>query len=133
MVFGTNTFKFLTGIDSEEHIDALKSWVRGDQDAQAYVVDEEDREEFQSLPSDDQLQARAEFHLAQWLYEQGKDESAREHYEIACDLAPEDVAINRGSMRMRGGNPMGWSYIKMVIKRLWNGISYYNPLPTKFR
>lgn len=131
VVFGTNTFKFLTGIDSAEHIDALKSWVRGESEAESYLVDEQHRDELQSLPSENRMRARAEYHLAQWLYEQGQTDAARDHYERACDLAPDDVAINRGSMRMRGGNPMGWSYLKMVIKRFWKGLSYYNPLPTR--
>lgn len=131
MVFGSNTFKFLTGIDSDEHIDALKRWVRGERGAGDYVVDPEDRDDYQSVPDETRQKARTEYHLGQWLYEEGHEEAARDHFETACELAPDDVAINRGSMRMRGSNPMGLSFLKMVVKRFWKGLSYYNPLPTK--
>ncbi|MFB6347226.1 MAG: hypothetical protein ABEK50_15995 [bacterium] len=133
VVFGSKPLKFFSGTSSDEHISALKSWVRNEDESRDYLVSDDRRSEHQTLPSDDQLTARAEFHLAQWLYEQDHRNKAQRHFEKACELAPEDTAIQRGSMRMRNENPMGWAFIKMVIRRFWNGLSYYNPLPTKLK
>jgi len=126
VVFGNDTFDVLAGLESKEHRQALKKWVKDDNTD--YTFDRNSFPEQHSSPSRDQLRARTQYKLAQWLYEHGYESKARDHFEGAVSLAPDDVAIRRGSMRMRGKNPMGLSFYWMVLKRWWNGLSYYNPI-----
>ncbi len=127
VTYGSNALKFITGIDAEKHREAVRAWVH--EEAEAHLYDPEEAREHLRTPSREQQLARAEFRLGQWLHEAGREERARDHFDRAVELAPDDVAVRRGSMRMRDENPMGWAYLKMVIERLWKGIPYYNPLP----
>src|SRR6185295_3136875 len=67
VAFGADTFKHITGLESARHLGALRAWVRGESPgftaAQA--------RELQRLPTAADQQARAEFGLAEWLWEQG--------------------------------------------------------------
>jgi len=127
VTYGSNALKLLTGVDGNKHREAVRAWVRGTSDVRLY--DPEEARRHLSGPPEATRRGRAEFRVGQWLYERGRERAARAHFDRAVELAPDDVAIRRGSMRMRGKNPMGWAYLKMVIERLWKGIPYYRPLP----
>lgn len=127
VVFGSNYSRFLTGINAKDHKEALKKWVRSDQNVTDY--DKSEIAKKQTNESTDREDARAYFHLAQWLYENDKRSSAEDYFNKAIELAPNDVAIRRGSMRMRGKNPLGLGFLWLAIKRYLKGFSYYNPLP----
>ncbi len=123
---GDNRFKKLTEIDAQPHKQALREWVT--EDDRTHTFSEEEFREFQKVPSDEHQQGRAEFYLAQWLWEKGKRDTARLHYERACELAPHDFAIRRGSMRMRGEDPAGPEFVEMVDEWAKKGNHYYEPL-----
>jgi hypothetical protein len=123
--FGTDTFRHLTGIDSGRYLGVLQAWVRGD----APAPDADRIRARQALPTPADQQARAEFALGAWLYERGRAAAAARHFERAGELAPHDFTIRRGSMPMRGIDPMGPEFRAMF--RAWTeaGRPYYRPLP----
>lgn len=127
IVFGSDYSRFLTGINAKEHKSALKEWVRTDKKSNDYDLDQ--ITERQTNNSTNREDARAYFHLAQWLYENEHDSYAEKYFNKAIELAPDDVAIRRGSMRMRDKNPLGLGFIIIAIKRYLRGLTYYNPLP----
>jgi hypothetical protein len=123
--FGTDTFRHITGIDSSRHLVALRGWVRGEASppAPARV------RELQALPTAADQRARAEFALGEWLYRQERLEAAARHFERAGALAPHDFTIRRGTMPMRGVDPMGPEFRRMLQDWVQGGQRYYRPLP----
>ena len=83
----------------------------------------------QTLPTDADQQARAEFGLGQWLYEEGRGEAAARHFVAAGELAPHDFMIRRGTMPIRGIDPMGPQFRSMIQEWAAAGNPYYRPLP----
>lgn len=125
VAFGTDTFKAMTGIDSAKHHDALRAWVRGE----ASVMPDDARRSLQTLPTRRDQEARAEFGLAFWLFSQGRLDAAEKHFLRGEDLAPHDFMIRRGSLPIRGIDPMGPVFAKMIADWQAAGNSYYRPLP----
>jgi hypothetical protein len=125
VAFGTDTFRHITGIQAAKHQDALRAWVRGERP----VMVDADVRALQSLPADADQMARAEFGLGQWLHEQGRAEAAARHFVIAGELAPHDFMIRRGTMPMRGMDPMGPEFRRMIEAWSAAGNGYYRPLP----
>ncbi len=123
--FGTDTFRALTGLDSAKHVAAIRAWVRGEL---APMPDERVRA-LQTLPTPDAQEARAEFALGRWLWERGRSDAAARHFERASTLAPHDFAIRRGTMPMRGIDPMGPEFRRMFAEWKDAGQAYYRPLP----
>lgn len=123
--FGTDTFRHLTGIDSTRHLAALRAWVRGEAPAPAPAR----ARALQALPTASDQQARAEFALGEWLYRHGRHEAAGRHFLRAGELAPHDFTIRRGTMPMRGVDPMGPEF--RAMRQAWaeGGRPYYQPLP----
>jgi len=125
VAFGTDTFKAMTGIESLKHQDALRSWVRGE----ATAPTDETVRSLQTLPSPQDQEARAEFALAFWLFNQGRLDAAEKHFVLGGDLAPHDFMIRRGSMPIRGIDSMGPAFAKMTADWQAAGNSYYLQLP----
>src|SRR5260370_5726764 len=115
----------MTGIDSARILDGVRAWVRDG----APPADRDTVRTLQALPSEDHQLARAEFGLATWLSAAGRAEAAERHFVRAGELAPHDFTIRRGSMPMRGIDPMGPEFISMVSEWIVSGHSYYAPLP----
>src|SRR5262245_8742963 len=86
VAFGTDTFRHITGIQAARHQELLRAWVRGE----IGPLDEGQTRARLVLPSSRDEQARAEFGLGQWLYEQGWLEAAGRHFVEASELAPHD-------------------------------------------
>jgi hypothetical protein len=126
VAFGTDTFRPITGIASSRHLDLLRAWVRGE----AAALGEEETRARLRLPTDADQQARAEFGLGQWLFAQGRAEAAAPHFGRAGELAPHDFTIRRGSMPMRGLDPMGPAFRTMLGEWTQAGHRYYRPLET---
>lgn len=125
VAFGDDRFREMTGLDAARHLNALRAWVR---DGVRPFTDERVRA-LQTPPSGADQQARACFGLGEWLYRQGRVEAAARHFIRAGELAPHDFTIRRGTMRMRGLDPMGPEFREMY--RAWTraGRPYYRPLP----
>ena len=124
VAFGADTFRQLTGLDSSIHLRALRAWVRGE--TPAFTADQV--REQQTLPSAADQQARAEFGLGHWLFERGRTEAAARHFERGGALAPHDFTIRRGTMPMRGIDPMGPQFRAMLGEWVQAGQPYYRPL-----
>jgi hypothetical protein len=125
VAFGTDTFRHITGIEAARHLGALRSWVRGERPA---LPDARVRA-LLTLPTATDQQARAEFALGQWLSEAGRAEAAARHFVRAGALAPHDFMIRRGTMPIRGIDPMGPEFRSMLQEWTAAGNAYYRPLP----
>jgi hypothetical protein len=124
VAFGTDTFRHITGIEAARHLSLLRAWVHGEM---ATLGEAEVRRRL-SLPTESDQQARAEFGLGQWLFEQGRSEAAARHFARAGELAPHDFTIRRGTMPMRGIDPMGAHFRAMLGEWTQAGHRYYRPL-----
>jgi hypothetical protein len=89
----------------------------------------EDVRRHQPLPTETDQQARAEFGLGQWLWAQGRPAAAERHFVRGGELAPHDFTIRRGTMPMRGIDPMGPQFREMLQSWVSAGQPYYRPLP----
>ncbi|MBI3104463.1 MAG: TlpA family protein disulfide reductase [Candidatus Rokubacteria bacterium] len=125
VAFGTDTFRHITGIEAARHLGALRAWARG----QAPVMAAREVRALQRVPSQADQQARAEFGLGRWLAERGRGEAAERHFVRAGELAPHDFTIRRGTMPIRGIDPMGPAFRAMLEEWVGAGKSYYRPLP----
>ena len=125
VAFGTDPFKHLTGLEAAKHLGALRAWVRGE----AAAIPEARARQLQRLPTAEDQQARAEFGLGEWLFERGRREAAERHFLRAGELAPHDFTIRRGTMPMRGVDPMGPQFREMLGAWTKAGNPYYRPLP----
>ncbi len=111
VVFGSDTFKHITNLESAKPLAAVRAWVRGETAGFA--------------PAD----ARALFGLAEWLARHGQRDAAERHFVRAGELAPHDFTIRRGSMPIRGIDPMGPQFREMLQTWVGGGRPYYRPLP----
>jgi hypothetical protein len=125
VAFGTNTFRHITGMDSAKSLAAIRAWVRGETPG----LGAEDARALQRLPTESDQLARAEFKLALWLVERGRQAAAERHFARAGELAPHDFTIRRGSMPIRGVDPMGPQFRTMRDEWAAAGHAYYRPLP----
>jgi len=125
VAFGTDTFKHITGLESARHLAALRAWVRGE----APALSPGDARALLSPPTPEHQRARAEFTLGEWLHAHGKPEAAARHFVKGGELAPHDFTIRRGTMPMRGMDPMGPEFRAMLQEWVGGGHPYYRPLP----
>lgn len=125
VAFGTDTFRHITGLESAPRLAALRAWVRGE----APAFPESRARALQTVPTPAEQEARAEFGLGVWLSEQGRPEAAARHFLRAGELAPHDFTIRRGTMPMRGVDPMGPEFRAMFQAWAAAGHRYYRPLP----
>lgn len=107
--FGTDTFTQFHGKHSAPFLEAVRAWVKGKRKA---LTPAQVRSQ-QMLPTPDQQLARAEFSLAWFLHQQGRLAAAERHFERAGELSPHDWTIRRGSMPIRGKNPMGPEFFEL--------------------
>ena len=86
----------------EESRETVRAWVREGNG----VLGPDELHTYQVLPTHEQLEARAEFTLAWHLHRAGRPEAAERHFRRAGELAPRDWTIRRGSLPIRGIDPM---------------------------
>jgi hypothetical protein len=108
--FGTDTFTAFHGKHAEPFLNAVRAWVREGKGALA----PEDVRAHQLLPTQETQLARAERALAWHLHGRGRTEAAERHFARAGELAPRDWTIRRGSMPIRGVNPMGPAFFELA-------------------
>jgi hypothetical protein len=127
VAFGTDTFKDLISIDSDAHHAALRAWVREG----VRPVPSEQVGSWVNPPNASEQQARAEFALAWHLHQAGDPDAAERHFARADALAPHDFTIRRGSMPIRGKDPMGADFADMFTEWMAAGQPYYPRLLAK--
>jgi len=125
VAFGTDTFRHVTGLASAPYLAALRAWVTGE----VPPLTAAEVRACLSLPTPPDQAARTEFALGRWLFEQGRVEAAARHFDEAGALAPHDFTIRRGTMPMRGIDPMGPAFRSMFEAWREAGQPYYRPLP----
>ena len=108
--FGTDPFTAFHGKHSAPYLDALRAWVREGKGA----LDPATVHGHQLLPTPETQLARAHRTLAWWLHRHGRTEAAERHFVRAGELAPKDWTIRRGSMPIRGINPMGPEFFELA-------------------
>jgi hypothetical protein len=108
--FGTDTFTAFHGKRSAPYLAALRAWVREGRGA----LDADTIRRHQLLPTPETQLARAHRALAWWLHRQGRAPAAARHFDRAGVLAPGDWTIRRGSMPIRGQNPMGPEFFELA-------------------
>jgi hypothetical protein len=124
VAFGSEMFKDLTGFDSAAYLDAVRAWVREG----VVPLDAGQVRQRQMLPNSDEQLARAEFGLAWHLHQAGQSDAAVRHFDRAGQLSPDDFTIRRGSMPIRGIDPMT-SPEFLALWQEWTarGRPYYRP------
>lgn len=106
---GSNKYAFVHQLDCGPHLHALRHWIAtGETDFAAAAVSEQ-----MPLPTFDEQLARAEHALAWYLFRQGKVDAAKQHWDKAIALSPHDWTIRRGSMRLRGEDPLGNDFFQV--------------------
>ena len=125
VAFGTDTFKHITRLESAKHLAALRAWVKGE----APALSADQARALQPTPSAADQLARAEFGLGWWLAKQGRADAAERHFARAGEMAPHDFTIRRGTMPIRGVDPMGPKFREMLADWVGKGHPYYRPLP----
>ena len=122
-MFPDDKFIAFHGLNAEPYLAALRAWVK---EGVAPLSEAEVRS-YQTLPGRDQQLARAHFAIAWHLHKRGLTEAAERHFVRAGELAPQDWTIRRGSMPIRGLDPMGEPFLE-----LWqSGTPRYNVPPLK--
>jgi len=124
MEYGTDMFKQFHGRESAPFLAAVRKWARtGTSDvAPDQVVKRA------VPPTADEELARAEFTLAWFLHQRGRVEAAERHFVRAGELSPNDWTIRRGSMPIRGKNPMGPEFFELFREWEANGKPTYETL-----
>jgi tetratricopeptide (TPR) repeat protein len=106
---GSNKYAFVHKLDCEPHLQALRHWIAtGESDFAAVDVSQQI-----PLPTFEEQLARAEHALAWYLCQQGKIDAAKQHWDKAIVLSPNDWTIRRGSMRLRGEDPFGNDFFQV--------------------
>lgn len=117
----------LVRVEPAAYLDRVRAWARGE--VPALASEERARElAAERVPTAAEQQARAEFALGQWLWERDRGEAAARHFELATEFAPADIMIQRGTMRMRGLDPMGPEYGAIAGGIAKRGFRLYRPI-----
>ncbi|ABW15050.1 hypothetical protein Franean1_5700 [Parafrankia sp. EAN1pec] len=121
----TDTFRSMNGIDSARALAALRRWVTTGRPG----LGAEDVRRHLRPPSDDDQRARLAAAIGIHLHRAGQTEAAAAYLEEAGRLAPHQVAIRRGTTRLRGADPFGQEYFDLRAELEANGVPIYRPLP----
>jgi len=125
-LFGNDDLVQFHGIESGPRLDAIRRWVKDG----VLPLDDDGVRRFQVPPTAEQQLARAEFALAWYLHQRGDAAAAERHFVRAGELAPLDLTIRRGSMPIRGLDPMGPDFADLYAEWVQAGMPYYGAIPT---
>jgi hypothetical protein len=123
--FGSDQFVSLHGIPSGPHLAALRAWVT---EGRLPFPDDDAVRAKQVLPTPAEQLARAHRALAWHLHQAGRRAAAERHFVRAGELAPHDFTIRRGSMPLRGLDPMGADFADLFREWVDAGTPYYDPM-----
>ena len=119
--YASDTFRELTGIDSEIQKDHIRAWAKDGtlrmppEDAKGAVSDLSPEEE----------QARLFFRIATRLRNNGDADGAERNFVTAIDLAPYGWTVQRAAQPLRGINPFGEAFMELytaIWMRLFRGV-----------
>ncbi|HET9422750.1 MAG TPA: TlpA disulfide reductase family protein [Nocardioides sp.] len=95
---GDDQFRDFTKIDSEQHHELLRQWVREGRLPESAGTELPQRTDAEQL-------ALAERRVAAHLQRRGRTDAAAAHLARAQELAPWDWTVRRGGIAMTGGDP----------------------------
>jgi hypothetical protein len=124
--YGSDIFLQFHGRESGPFLDAVRAWVRD-----GSIHRDEAVPAAMPPPTEDEERARAEWALAWFLHRRGKVEAAAPHFDRAAELSPDDWTIRRGSMPIRGQNPMGPEFFELFEEWESRGKPSYASLAAK--
>lgn len=123
----SDTFKDFTGIESGPRMEALRAWAK---DGTLPHADPAAVRAQLMAPTAEEQQARAEFVVGWYLHKSGNPAAAERHFRRAGELSPFDWTIRRGSMPIRGIDPMQSAEMADLMSEwLAGGRPYYQPRP----
>ena len=122
VMFPDDKFVAFHGLKTERYLEALRAWVKEGK----VPLSADEARRYQTPPSRDQQLARAEFAIAWYLHKDGHTAAAERHFVRAGELAPHDWTIRRGSMPIRGLDPMGEPFIELYTQWQAAGSPGYN-------
>jgi hypothetical protein len=110
---------------SGPHLDALRRWVVHG------VLPEVDPAAVRPTTTADQQLARTEFRLALELRRRDRPDAARQHFDRAIELAPDDFTIWRAALQLTGDDPFGPTFFERYEewKQRTGGYSYPGDRP----
>ena len=119
---GDDQFVEFTKIESEQHHEALRRWVREGVLPQSASAEAHER-------TDAEQRALAERRVAAHLQRQGDTDGAKRHLAAAQELAPWDWTVRRGGIAMTGGDPfLGEEFLAFWER--WDGSGRPGYTPT---
>lgn len=107
--FGDRTWFDFHQVAPEPHLDALTAWV-----TTGTLPTGDMARTTAKIPTADEQLGRQHYRLAVHLLRAQNDPAAGRHFDRACELAPYDWTIRRGSMPLRGGDPFGPKFFEFV-------------------
>ena len=107
--FGSDMFLQFHGRESGPFLEAVRAWVKTGEIRRDEMVPTE-----MPPPTAEEELARAEWALAWVLHQRGATDAAARHFDRAGELSPDDWTIRRGSMPIRGQNPMGPEFFELA-------------------
>jgi hypothetical protein len=110
--YGTDTFTQFHKRRSGPYLDMIREWVKHG----AGALRPDEVRKHQPVPTSESEAARTERALAWHLHKLGRSDAAERHFARACELAPFDWTIQRGSMPIRGQNPFGSEFFELAGK-----------------
>jgi len=123
VVFGTDTFKHITNLESARPLAAVRAWARGE--TSGFAASE--MRGLQTLPTALDQQARAEFGLAEWLARHGARDAAARHFVRAGDR-PDGAAISRDAAGLGRRRP---PLLSPAARHAWLERSSSSARPTR--
>ena len=125
--FGNDLFIDFHGIESEPGKEEIRRWVRHDEIA---VSPEEAAGSVTDL-TDDEVEARLRFRIANHLRRGGDEAAANAQYVRAGELAPNDFTIRRAAMPLMGDDPFGEKFFALYGEWEANGSPYNGITPQR--
>jgi hypothetical protein len=110
--YASDTFRDLTGVDSEAQKDRIRRWVV---DGELHMSADEVRASVGDL-SPEEEQARLHFRMATHLRRGGDEAGAARNFDRANALAPHDWTIRRASLPLQGKDPFGENFFELYTE-----------------
>jgi len=119
VAFPTDTFREFHRVDSTDHLDGIRHWVRTGSLPDGDAVDTH-------VPDDDEQRAHLQYRLALHLWRAGRRDAARRHFDRAAALAPLDFTVRRAVLPLQGKDPfLGEEFLALWSEWDAAGRPYY--------